>query len=68
METQSTEDIFFISNQALKILFAVNDLSKDPYTQMAILKSATSIILSRLETASTKAAMTAAIANILQQK
>jgi len=54
-----------IADQASKMLQAVETLTKDPYNQMAILKSAASIIQNRIEAAGVKAAMTAALTNVI---
>lgn len=53
-----------IADQATKILRTVDQLTKNPYMQMAALKSAAAIIQNRIEAAGVKAAITMAIAGI----
>lgn len=54
-----------IADQSSRILKEIDRLTKDPYTQMAILKSSAAIIQSRIEAAGVKAAMTAALTNVI---
>lgn len=65
MEKPKMTDIL-IADQARMILKDVEKLSKDPYTQIAALKSAAAIVQSRLEAAGVKTMMTAALTNVLK--
>lgn len=64
MERPEMNDVL-VADQAKKILIAMERLSTDPYTQMAVLKAAAAVIQSRLEAAGVKAAMTAALTNVI---
>lgn len=54
-----------IADQATRILRAVDQLTKDPYMQMAALKSAAAIIQNRIEAAGIKAAVATALTNVI---
>lgn len=63
-QTEQMNDIL-IADQTKKILIAMERLTTDPYTQMAVFKSAAAVVQSRLEAAGVKAAMTAALTNVI---
>jgi hypothetical protein len=55
-----------IADQTKCILTAMEKLSKDPYTQMAVFKSAAAVVQNRLEAAGVKAAMAMALTSVVK--
>lgn len=66
-QTEQLNDVI-IADQARKILETADKLTKDPYVQMAALKSAAAVIQNRIEAAGVKAAVAAALTNVINPK